>query len=92
MQSDADPDPQEQHSTTRVKMTLETPSPKGVLIDPVKSAMCEIVMMRRCVESTALPAGFAELEYLQISSCPITLKKSMASRIQRTGWLIIWKQ
>ena len=58
-----------------MKTTPETPSHRVASTDLVRSATPENIMMRRCVESTALPAGFAKLEYLKASSYPIIRKK-----------------
>ena len=68
------------------------PSLKHGSIDLARSAMLGNTMTRRCVESVALPAGFARLEYLKASSYPTITKKWMGCRIQRIGYVITWKQ
>ena len=67
------------------------PSHKHGSIDLARSAMLGNTTTKRCVESSALPAGFAGLEYPKALSYPIISKNSMAFRTQRIGWLITWK-
>jgi hypothetical protein len=49
-------------------------------------------IVKNYADSLALPAGFAELEYLLASNYPIVTKSSTDFKIQKIGCSIIWKQ
>jgi hypothetical protein len=62
-----------------------------VKTEPEKLAKRRRIVKRNYVDSLALPVGFARLEYLLVSYYPIVIKSSMDFKIQKIGWLTIWK-
>ena len=61
-------------------------------IEGEKIAQQQKIVKRNYVDSLALPVGFARLEYLLVSNYPIVIKSSTDFKIQKIGWLTIWKR
>ena len=79
--------------TQRPKLgSSEHEKKKVVKIEAERIAQQQKIVKRNYVDSLALPVGFARLEYLLVSNYPIVIKSSTDFKIQKIGWLTIWKR